>query len=90
MFGLSSRIPYWFAVRSKFFLPQGSEEEPDPSLILRENLLEEKFFFWYHYRSDPDKSMSLPVIDRKWFIERFVEQREKENQAIESARNRKR
>jgi hypothetical protein len=33
--------------------------------------------------------MSLPVIDRKWYIERYIEQKERENQAIEAAKNRK-
>jgi hypothetical protein len=31
-------------------------------------------------------SMSLPINLRKWMIERFIEQKEKENEAMESAR----
>ena len=56
---------------------------------MRQNLLEEKFFFWYHYRTDPGISMSLPIIDRKWYIDRYIEQKERENQLIEAAKNRK-
>jgi len=30
--------------------------------------------------------MSLPINERKWLIDRFVKQKEKENEAMESAR----
>lgn len=30
--------------------------------------------------------MSLPINLRKWMIERFVDQKEKENEAMESSR----
>lgn len=31
-------------------------------------------------------SMSLPINLRKWMIERFVDQKEKENEAMEASR----
>lgn len=49
-------------------------------------LAEEVFFFQYHMRLPMSGSMSLPINLRKWMIERFVEQKEKENEAMESAR----
>ena len=30
--------------------------------------------------------MCLPINERKWLIERFIQQKEKENEAMESAR----
>lgn len=30
--------------------------------------------------------MTLPINERKWLIERFIQQKEKENEAVESAR----
>lgn len=30
--------------------------------------------------------MSLPINERKWIISRFIQQKEKENEAIEAAR----
>jgi hypothetical protein len=34
-------------------------------------------------------SMKLLIFDRKWFIDRFVEQKEKENKEIDKARKKK-
>ena len=51
-----------------------------------ENLMEEKFFFLYHLRMVPDLSMDLPINERKWMIERFIKQKEQENDAIEAAK----
>lgn len=33
---------------------------------------------------DPERCMRMPIILRRWMIERFVEQREGENKAIET------
>jgi len=30
--------------------------------------------------------MSLPINERKWIIERFIQQKERENEALESAK----
>lgn len=34
--------------------------------------------------------MTLPIHERKWLIQRFVEQKKKENDAIEKAKKRAR
>ena len=69
------------------FLPQEKDGQPeyDPSLELWESLMEEKFFFQYHMHCD--SSMRMPVNERKWMIERFIQQKERENQAIQAARS---
>jgi hypothetical protein len=48
--------------------------------------MEEKFFFLYHMRLHPDGSMSLPINERKWMIQRFIQQKNRENEAMEAAR----
>ncbi len=30
--------------------------------------------------------MSFPIFERKWYINRFIEQKEKENEAMEAAK----
>ena len=32
--------------------------------------------------------MTIPIHERKWYMDRFVEQKEKENEAIEAAKRR--
>ena len=49
-------------------------------------LAEEIFFFQYHLHLDMFGAMRLPINMRKWMIERFVEQKEKENEAMEATR----
>jgi hypothetical protein len=49
-----------------------------------QGLAEEIFFFQYHLRLDMSGSMSLPINLRKWMIERFIEQKESENKAMEA------
>lgn len=48
--------------------------------------MEELFFFMYHMKQSRENFMSLPINERKWLIDRFIQQKEKENEAIESAR----
>ena len=48
--------------------------------------MEEKFFFQYHMHMNPNQSMKLPIYERKWIVDKFIQQKEKENEAIESAR----
>lgn len=48
--------------------------------------MEEMFFFMYHMHLSRESFMSLPINQRKWLIARFIEQKEKENEAMESAR----
>jgi hypothetical protein len=49
-------------------------------------LMEEIFFFMYHFHLDRKSSLTLPINERKWLIERFIMQKEKENEAIELAK----
>ena len=53
---------------------------------LQENLMEEVFFFLYHLHLDREHTLCMPINERKWVIERFIEQKNKENEAMESAR----
>jgi len=48
--------------------------------------MEELFFFMYHMKQSRNEFMNLPINERKWLIERFIQQKEKENEAMESAR----
>lgn len=50
------------------------------------NLLEEQFFFLYHMRQGLQSSMTMPINTRKWMIDRFIQQKEQENEAMESQR----
>ena len=49
-------------------------------------LAEEVFFYQYHLHLSMSGSMSLPINLRKWMIERFVQQKESENDAMEASR----
>lgn len=51
--------------------------------------MEEKFFFKYHLNTSFKETMELPIAERKWFINRFIEQKEKENEAIEAEKRKK-
>jgi len=51
--------------------------------------MEELFFFQYHMHMSKQDSMSLPVHERKWMIQRFIEQKQRENEEIEKARKAK-
>jgi len=48
--------------------------------------MEEKFFFLYHLQMDPKIAMKMLIHERKWFVERFVQQKNKEQEAVESAK----
>lgn len=48
--------------------------------------MEETFFFMYHLNLARESFMSLPINERKWLIERFIQQKEKENEALEAAK----
>jgi hypothetical protein len=53
---------------------------------LKENLFEEKFFFLYQLQQPPQVSMEIPIYERKRYIERYLLQKEKENEAMEAAK----
>ena len=48
--------------------------------------MEEFFFFLYHLRQSREQFMSLSINERKWIISRFIQQKDKENEAMEAAR----
>jgi hypothetical protein len=48
--------------------------------------MEEMFFFIYHLRQNRETFLALPINERKWIISRFIQQKERENEAMESAR----
>lgn len=48
--------------------------------------MEEEFFFLYHLKVGRAAFLNYPIMIRKWMIERFIEQKEKENQAMEKAK----
>ena len=50
------------------------------------NLMEEIFFFQYHLHLDKQKAMSYEITERKWMIERFIQQKTKENEQMEAER----
>ena len=52
-------------------------------------LMEEQFFFLYHLRRSREEFMKYPILERKWLIERFITQKEKEHEAMEKARKKK-
>jgi hypothetical protein len=58
-------------------------------LIYGDSLNEEIFFFLYHLKLDEAASMSMVVWRRKWMIQRFIEQKRKENDEIERTRSKK-
>lgn len=51
--------------------------------------MEEIFFFQYHLHQDRYTTLSMPIYERKWMIERFIQQKNKENDAMEKASKRK-
>ena len=42
------------------------------------NLMEEKFFFLYHMNLSWNLFQKMPINERKWTIERFIQQKDKE------------
>jgi len=48
--------------------------------------MEELFFFQYFLHMSRGDCMRLPVHERKWLVYRFIEQKRKENEAIEKAK----
>lgn len=54
--------------------------------MLWKNLAEEIFFFQYHMNMDRFRSMKLEIHERKFMINKFVEQKQKEKEEIEKER----
>jgi len=40
----------------------------------------------YHMHVTRNHALALPVEERKWFIDRFIKQKQKENEAVEAER----
>jgi hypothetical protein len=57
--------------------------------MLWETLMEELFFFLHHFGATKDDCMSLPVHERKWLIQRFITQKQKEAEAVEKAKRKR-
>lgn len=51
-----------------------------------ENFKEEIFFFMYHMHIAKKDVLDLDPEERKWMINRFVEQKKRENEEIERAK----
>lgn len=53
-----------------------------------ESLREEVFFFMYHMHICKKDALELIPEERKWHINRFVEQKKRENEEIDKAKAR--
>lgn len=51
--------------------------------------MEELFFFQYHLHMSKHDCMTLPVHERKWLIQRFIEQKKREGDAVKRAQQQK-
>lgn len=51
--------------------------------------MEEIFFFQYHLHQDRHTTLAMPIYERKWMFERFIQQKNKEHEAMEKASKRK-
>jgi len=56
------------------------------SAALWKNLMEEEFFFVYHLHVMREEFLKYPITERKWLIERFIQQKNKENEQMEAER----
>jgi hypothetical protein len=45
-------------------------------------MMEELFFFMYHLGRSKEDCWTLPVHERKWIVQRFISQKQKENEAL--------
>jgi hypothetical protein len=52
--------------------------------------MEELFFFQYHMHMSKRDCMTLPIHERKWLIQRFIDQKKKEKEAIDSMQRKSR
>lgn len=48
--------------------------------------MDEQFFFLYHLQVKRREFLEYPINERKYLIKKFIEQKEKENEYIEKAR----
>jgi hypothetical protein len=67
--------------------PYEGMDDIDISCAAYQNSLnEEIFFFLYNFYLTEDQSMAMTPYKRKWLLQRFIEQKKKENQEIEKAK----
>lgn len=52
-------------------------------------LEEELFFLIYHMRQQMSEIISLPPYRRKWYIDKYIDQRSKEQEYLEKQRKKK-
>jgi hypothetical protein len=52
--------------------------------------MEEKFIFTYHLKWSLEDYWDLLPWERRWYIDRFVEQKNKEHESMESAKKKNR
>lgn len=51
--------------------------------------MEEQFFFLYHLKTGRNEFREYPIHERKWVLARFLSQKEKEHDAMEAAKRKK-
>jgi hypothetical protein len=51
--------------------------------------MDEQFFFLYHLHVTRSEFMQYPIHERKYLIKKFIDQKEKENEYIEKAKQKK-
>lgn len=51
--------------------------------------MEDVFFLEYHLHQQRTTILQMPINERKWMVERFVQQRNRENEQVEASRRRK-
>lgn len=51
--------------------------------------MEEDFFFWYHLNSPPWQTRQLRPYEKKWFVARFLRQKETEAKEYQSKMKKK-
>ncbi len=48
-----------------------------------EQLREEQWFYLYNFQMPPWETNRLVIIERKWFIDRFIKQKDREKEAYD-------
>lgn len=48
--------------------------------------MEDIFFFQYHLKMDRETCLRIPVNERKWLTQRFINQKNSEHEAFEAER----
>lgn len=48
--------------------------------------MDEIFFFMYHMHQTKEQVMSLPIVERRYIIDKFVQQKNLEKEEIDKAK----